>query len=357
MRRTVVVPARRVASRSSIRGLLLVLVACRAAPPPVTPLAVSPTPACVPGPHAHCARVDLRNRWQPGQDFTGSDFSGANLEGASLSESILTEADFRGANLSNTKLFKSDARHARFDGARLAWASLWMGQFQGATFDKADLENANFADADLTGAQLGQPRWSDTVCPDRTNSDAHEQTCVGHLAPLKAAGRPPACDPTEEYTVAGSYENTNEVFSIRIPDGYLGCLRAGGLPIYAVDIALHPDGGGIHVEGLIDHEPSPRPRSRRKIRGLRPCPPHLPRGRKTQCLLPGTSTPVEFQLDDPKPDGVVCRAHFEPDEPGTYDVHLGSSDPGCEHDRAIFEAVVRSWGLGVEEEQKGPASP
>jgi len=73
---------------------------------------------------------------------------------ADLSDTVLTGADLRGADLVNT-----------------------------------NLNNANLGDVDLSGANLGGASvkgvlWSNTVCPDGTNSnDSTPETCVGHLSP------------------------------------------------------------------------------------------------------------------------------------------------------------------------------
>ena len=83
------------------------------------------------------------------------------------------------------------ATGAIFDGADLHRADLRWTIFNAATFVGADLRYArlNGADlsrADLTGANLRHARglpsvtWSDTTCPDGTNSDANGGTCVGH---------------------------------------------------------------------------------------------------------------------------------------------------------------------------------
>jgi hypothetical protein len=47
-----------------------------------------------------------------------------------------------------------------------------------------DLTNANLAGSTLQGASLGGVKWSNTLCPDGTNSDAAGSTCVGHLGKL-----------------------------------------------------------------------------------------------------------------------------------------------------------------------------
>ena len=45
----------------------------------------------------------------------------------------------------------------------------------------ANLTDAKLAGAELKGATVKDVVWSNTICPDGTNSDAHGDTCVGHL--------------------------------------------------------------------------------------------------------------------------------------------------------------------------------
>ena len=86
-----------------------------------------------------------------------------------------------------------------FSGSDLTGANLTMSVFSGSTFSNAVLRDinatsANFKVVDFTGADLTGARnmdtaivvgaiWSDTTCPDGTNSDANGGTCVGHLTP------------------------------------------------------------------------------------------------------------------------------------------------------------------------------
>jgi len=44
-----------------------------------------------------------------------------------------------------------------------------------------NLTNANLAGANLQGANIKDAIWSNTICPDGTNSDANGGTCVKHL--------------------------------------------------------------------------------------------------------------------------------------------------------------------------------
>jgi YVTN family beta-propeller protein len=66
-------------------------------------------------------------------------------------------------------------------GARLSGANLSNANLNGANLTGADLSGANLSGANLSGANLNKVTWSDTKCPDDTNSDADGGTCTGHL--------------------------------------------------------------------------------------------------------------------------------------------------------------------------------
>jgi uncharacterized protein YjbI with pentapeptide repeats len=96
--------------------------------------------------------------------FVGDGDSGANWQGVNLSTALvrigsLEDADFTGANL------------------------------QGTRFVDGTLEDCNFTDANLLGASFKERQsvsgstWSNTICPDGTNSDYNGGTCIGHLTP------------------------------------------------------------------------------------------------------------------------------------------------------------------------------
>ncbi|MEO1270573.1 MAG: pentapeptide repeat-containing protein, partial [Myxococcota bacterium] len=94
-----------------------------------------------------------------GQIFTALELSYANLESASLRNTFFQECTLDYANLKYTDL------------------------------ENVILQTGSLFRADLTGAQLG-PRpllgpdiWSETICPDGTNSDDNGDTCGGHLDP------------------------------------------------------------------------------------------------------------------------------------------------------------------------------
>ncbi len=134
-------------------------------------------------------------------DLHGSDFTGAALEDASLNRANLSWADLSGANagfapfidanLSNAIWRDGFATGARFDGADLhridfRGTDLRSTRFVGADLRYARLGGVDFTNADLTGANwrrstgLATAIFSNTTCPDGTNSDVNGGTCVGH---------------------------------------------------------------------------------------------------------------------------------------------------------------------------------
>jgi Pentapeptide repeats (8 copies) len=99
--------------------------------------------------------------------------AGCNLHGLDLTNANLSGADLSsGTDLSNANLNKAD-----LSGANLSFANL-----SGANLNKADLTGANLTGAITTGANFNKVTWSNTTCPDGTNSSASTpETCVGHL--------------------------------------------------------------------------------------------------------------------------------------------------------------------------------
>ena len=61
-----------------------------------------------------------------------------------------------------------------------------MNDFSGMNFSNfnmsgADLSGSNLTSANFTGANLQSVIWSNTICPDGTNSDNNGNTCVNNL--------------------------------------------------------------------------------------------------------------------------------------------------------------------------------
>jgi hypothetical protein len=119
-----------------------------------------------------------------GSNLRNIDLSGANLMGLSLPNDSLAGNNLTGANLSNSNLQGTNLKGANLNGANLTGANLIGATLQSANLQGANLSNANLGGATSKGASLGGATWSNTVCPDGTNSNADGNTCLGHLGPL-----------------------------------------------------------------------------------------------------------------------------------------------------------------------------
>ena len=108
---------------------------------------------------------DLGNANLGGANLTGDSLQGDNLQGDSLQGDSLTDANLSGANLQSTDLTSANLTDANLTGANL---------------QDANLTGANLTGANLTGANLTGAIWSNTTCPDATNSNADANSCVGH---------------------------------------------------------------------------------------------------------------------------------------------------------------------------------
>ncbi len=110
--------------------------------------------------------IDLAGCSLAGANLTGSLLQGANLSGSDLAKATLTGASLTGANLTGVSL--NDASLGTVD---LDWSDLGGADFTGAYLGGAQLQGA-----DLAGAI-----WSNTTCPDGTNSNDDGGTCAANL--------------------------------------------------------------------------------------------------------------------------------------------------------------------------------
>lgn len=125
-------------------------------------------------------------------NLQGSDLSSARLNFATLSNSNLTEALLAQANLYAATVTGANLTFADLTAANLAGAksngSIMVGaDLSGATLANGLFTGVNFTDAVLTGADAGGNAnnyngaiWSNTTCPDGTNSDYNGDTCVNN---------------------------------------------------------------------------------------------------------------------------------------------------------------------------------
>lgn len=109
------------------------------------------------------ANSDLRCANLATASFTGADFTNTDL-----SHSEMYAVDLTGATMTNALLLQSELTEANLTGANLT----------GANFTGASMYNTNLTEANLTGAIFApaEPNtviWSNTTCPDGSNSDTN----------------------------------------------------------------------------------------------------------------------------------------------------------------------------------------
>ncbi len=153
---------------------------------------------------ADLSRADLTGTTLNGADLTGANLSGADLSGVALIGAVMDGADLRGANLagailpqnasglalagavlSSTNLYGIDLRGEDLSGVDFSNASLTTVDLAGANLQHADftrarLNNVLLTGADTTGAAWPNTAWMSTRCPDGSNSDQHDETCLGY---------------------------------------------------------------------------------------------------------------------------------------------------------------------------------
>ncbi len=127
-------------------------------------------------------------------DLAGDDLQGANLTGAYMVGTDLDGTDLQLANLTTADLTNASADSANLSGADIDHGYLINTELNGADLAGAAMSDTNVASADMTEADLGDATmqtakgtdsvvWSDTTCPDETNSNNDGGTCLNDLAP------------------------------------------------------------------------------------------------------------------------------------------------------------------------------
>ena len=110
-------------------------------------------------------------------DILYSEFRGAELRNADLRYLVVDLirwelSDLSGANLSHATIYNTD---------------FWDTNLQGVDFRHASLSNVEFYHSDLSGADLSVlyshtgVTWTNTICPDGTNSVDNGDTCWNNL--------------------------------------------------------------------------------------------------------------------------------------------------------------------------------
>ncbi|HYA09012.1 MAG TPA: alkaline phosphatase family protein, partial [Gaiellaceae bacterium] len=84
-------------------------------------------------------------------------------------------------DLANADLSHRNLEHENLSGAILTGANLEGAHLEGGFLPNANLTGADLRHADLRHADVSGVIWSNTICPDGSNSNADGGTCLGHL--------------------------------------------------------------------------------------------------------------------------------------------------------------------------------
>ena len=151
-------------------------------------------------------------------DFTGAEFMGATITNVAFNKSNFTNAVITGSNLTGADFANGILTCIQSGGDTVVnhmvtwpttkWffrngyiigpgACLTGAALNGADLTGANLTGTNLTDSDLSGATLTAVIWSNTTCPDGTNSNSDGGTCVNHLSGIiSVAFEGSAADPT-----------------------------------------------------------------------------------------------------------------------------------------------------------------
>tara|TARA_B110000444_G_scaffold44480_1_gene40406 strand:- start:108 stop:1055 length:948 start_codon:yes stop_codon:yes gene_type:complete len=129
-------------------------------------------------------RADFSNAAMSFGIFRQSDFTDAQFVGAQLAYTEFRYSDMSGVNLTNARIYGGgdwlmvDLSYADLTNAMMYDLDLRYANLTGADLTAADLAylNTSYGPADLTGVT-----WSNTTCPDGTNSDNNGNTCMNNL--------------------------------------------------------------------------------------------------------------------------------------------------------------------------------
>ena len=129
------------------------------------------------GPDADLQGCDLAHIVFDG-DLTGANLADADLYSAYLNSANLTDANLIGANLSEALLASANLTGANLTGALM----------EDTGFIDTNVTDVNMTDASMAGAFVTQSiftgdTWSNTVCPDFTNSNNDGGTCDNNFGP------------------------------------------------------------------------------------------------------------------------------------------------------------------------------
>jgi uncharacterized protein YjbI with pentapeptide repeats len=130
----------------------------------------------------------------PGANLAGADFNGVDLSGVDLldvssggitgtPEALPPGWTLIGGYLFGANAYLAQAQLSSYDlsGIDLSYDYLYEANLTSTTLTDANLTGAILTNAEVTDATLTGVTWSNTTCPDGTNSDSDGDTCVNNL--------------------------------------------------------------------------------------------------------------------------------------------------------------------------------
>jgi uncharacterized protein YjbI with pentapeptide repeats len=119
--------------------------------------------------NSHFNNVSIYN-----SDLTGANFQ--NISWKSTTSSNVGGDNFTNANFSGASLSPDQG----FTNCNFTNANLTNASFTGLVFDGSNFTNANLTGVSTHASTFNGVTWSNTTCPDGTNSDNDGGTCAGH---------------------------------------------------------------------------------------------------------------------------------------------------------------------------------
>ncbi len=114
-------------------------------------------------------------------DLSYCNFFGANLTGTSLVGTNLAGTNLSGADMQQAQLYEANLQSANLRGVDFTAAQLCGANLEGTKISPGPL---NYLDKGENSVPDEVPTiWINAVCPDGTQSDDNNGTCIGHLTP------------------------------------------------------------------------------------------------------------------------------------------------------------------------------
>ncbi len=119
-----------------------------------------------------------------GSDSIGDRLTGKDLTNSALASAVFVNTNLQNVNFTNTTFGGANFQDANLSGSNLSGITSSDAHFQNTNLTNVNFTNANLStDTDMDTATLTGVIWSNTTCPDGTNSNDDGNTCVGHLTP------------------------------------------------------------------------------------------------------------------------------------------------------------------------------